>query len=112
MGERNGALAELVAEAGCSQAGLARRINGLGTETGLRLTYDYTAVNRWINRGERPRPPVPDLLARALSERLGRRVEPYEFGMADGESLIRRALDYPADVRATLDVIHELGVQG
>jgi hypothetical protein len=83
----NDTLAALIREAddrsGCSWAGLARRINDLGAAEGLPLRYDYTAVGRWIKRGEQPKPPIPSLIARALGEKLGRRVEPGEFGMHD-----------------------------
>src|SRR6266540_520999 len=101
MGQQNDALAALIAEAdaaaGCSWAGLARRINTLGAEQGLKLRYDYTAVNRWIKRGERPRPPIPNLIVQALSEKLGRRVTPGQFDMPDAETL------------GTLETIAELG---
>lgn len=70
MGEPNDALADLIIESGLSWAGLVRRVNDLGRHEGLALRYDYTAVNRWAKRGERPRPPVPSLIARVLSERL------------------------------------------
>lgn len=46
--ERNEALAALIDEARLSLAGLARRINELALGEGLELTYDYTAVYRWI----------------------------------------------------------------
>src|SRR5215213_7099469 len=113
MGQRNEELAALIAEAaaraGCSWAGLARRINDLGAEQGFTLRYDYTSVNRWIKRGERPRPPVPSLIAQALSEKLGRTVTPSEFDMPDSESLAARSLDYLADPAMTLETIAELG---
>ncbi len=54
VSEPNDALAALIAEARLSWAGLARRINDLGANEGLALRYDYTAVNRWVKRGERP----------------------------------------------------------
>jgi hypothetical protein len=113
MAERNEALAALIVEAdavsGCSWAGLARRVNALGALQGLKLRYDYTAVNRWIKRGEQPRPPVPTLIADALSERLGRRVTPGEFDMPDAQSLDIRSLAYPADAAATVETIADLG---
>ncbi len=113
MGEPNEYLAALIVEADertrCSWAGLARRINDLGAEQGLALRYDYTAVHRWVKRGEKPRAPVPTLLARALSEKLGRRVSPTDFGMPDDESLAVRALDYSANPSTTVDTIMELG---
>jgi hypothetical protein len=77
MAQPNDALAVLIEEAGFSFAGLARRVNQLGKVNGLDLMYDYTAVHRWVVRGQRPRKPgVPKLIAQALSERRGRRVIP------------------------------------
>ncbi|WP_018681316.1 hypothetical protein [Actinokineospora enzanensis] len=113
MSEPNKALADLIAEAAerarCSWAGLARRVNDLGADLGLALRYDYTAVHRWVKRGEKPRPPVPALLARALSEKLGRTVRPAEFGMSDEESLAARSLGYQASPAGTVETIVELG---
>ncbi|MGH4025186.1 MAG: hypothetical protein ACRDRV_11470 [Pseudonocardiaceae bacterium] len=113
MVEPNESLAALIVEADergrCSWAGLARRINDLGAEQGLALRYDYTAVHRWVKRGEKPRPPVPSLLAQALSEKLGRRVSPIDFGMSNDESLAARSLDYSANLSTTIDTIVELG---
>jgi hypothetical protein len=113
MNGPNDALAALIAEAdaaaGCSWAGLARRINRLGAEQGVRLRYDYTAVNRWVKRGERPRPPVPSLIAQALSEKLGRTVLPADFDMPDDESLAARGLSYLSDPRTTMETVAELG---
>ena len=96
-------------EARLSWAGLVRRINDLGANEGLALRYDYTAVNRWVKRGERPRQPVPRLLARALSERSGRRINPSDFGMTDEETLAERALRYGGSPRSTVDTIMDLG---
>jgi hypothetical protein len=110
MIERNEALAELIAEARISEGGLARRVNELGlTQEGIRLTYDYSAVYRWARKGQRPEPPVPALIAQALSERLGRKVKPSDFGMTDEVSLSTRALTYTSDVTATVETILDLG---
>lgn len=109
MTKRNEALAELVVEAGYSEGGLARRVNELGLAEGLRLTYDYSAVYRWVRKGQRPEPPVPQLIAQALSERLGRQIRPSDFGMTDTASLAARALTYSSDVAGTIDTILELG---
>ncbi|HEX5741863.1 MAG TPA: hypothetical protein VFY17_09975 [Pilimelia sp.] len=109
MPEPNHALAELTAEAGFSWAGLARRVNSLGADEGMALRYDYTAVNRWVKRGERPRPPVPALIARALSERLGRRVDAGDFGMVETRSLAARGLTYPDSADGAIKTIIDLG---
>jgi hypothetical protein len=79
----NDALAALIAESGMSAAGLARRVNDLGKAQ--RLAYDYTAVYRWIRKGERPRGTVPALIALALSEALGRQVTAVDIGMATAD---------------------------
>ena len=44
--QRNLRLDELISEAGVSYAGLARRVNKLGLDHGLRLRYDKTSVPR------------------------------------------------------------------
>jgi hypothetical protein len=110
MSQPNNALAALIEEAGLTFAGLARRVNDLGRDEVRGLTYDYTAVYRWVNKGERPRTPgVPYLIARALSERLGRKILPSDFGMSDETTLVSRALSYPLDVADTVETIVELG---
>lgn len=113
MGKPNDALAALIVEADqrsrCSWAGVARRINDLGAEQGFAFRYDYTAIHRWVKRGETPRSPVPALLAQVLSEKLGRRVTPAEFGMADEPSLASRALQYSPSPSAAIDTVLELG---
>jgi hypothetical protein len=109
MNEPNDALASLVKAAGFSWAGLARRVNDLGANEGLPLRYDYTAVNRWIKRGEKPRSPVPTLVAQALTERVGRRITPSDFGMVEEETLAARGLRYSDSPHATVDTIIDLG---
>jgi hypothetical protein len=110
MSQPNGALAALIDEAQFSFAGLAKRVNELGLAEGLDLRYDYTAVHRWVKKGERPRTPgVPTMIAKALSERVCRKILPSDFGMTDAESLASRSLAYPSDVTATVETIVELG---
>ncbi|GGK43176.1 hypothetical protein GCM10010124_40030 [Pilimelia terevasa] len=75
----------------------------------LALRYDYTAVNRWVKRGERARQPVPALIARALSERLGRRVGPGDFGMVEAQTLAARGLQYPDTAGDAISTIIDLG---
>lgn len=111
----NAWLGELLAEAGWSGAELARAVNALGTLHGLALRYDRTAVAHWLS-GTRPRRPVPELIAAALTERCGRLVTVAEAGLgagstgpgvrpgpgeaqavAGGEGLLRLALQARAD---------------
>ncbi|MFE4264295.1 hypothetical protein [Streptomyces sp. NPDC056883] len=76
----NAWLGDLLAEAGWSGAELARAVNALGTLHGLALRYDRTAVAHWLS-GTRPRRPVPELIAAALTERCGRLVTVAEAGL-------------------------------
>lgn len=76
----NKALRHLLAEAGWSGAQLARQVNALGAERGTPLHYDRTTVAHWL-AGSRPRPPVPALVAEALSRRLGRPVLLQDTGL-------------------------------
>src|ERR1044072_4800856 len=69
----NRQLAALIAEAGFSNAGLARRVDQLGVEHGLDLRYDKTSVTRWL-RGQQPRGTTPALIAEVFTRRLGRRL--------------------------------------
>lgn len=82
----NERLQALIQEAGCSNAGLARRVNMCGVEYGLDLRYDKTSVARWL-RGQQPRGRAPSIIAEALGRKLGRTVTIDEIGMADGKSL-------------------------
>ncbi|MEV6946758.1 hypothetical protein AB0N07_33285 [Streptomyces sp. NPDC051172] len=78
----NQALRLLLSEAGWSGAQLARQVNSLGAERGTPLHYDRTTVAHWL-AGSRPRPPVPALVAEALSRRLGRPVLLQDAGLLD-----------------------------
>src|SRR2546430_2707751 len=76
----NQALRRLLDQAGWSGARLAREVNSLGAEQGTALHYDRTSVAHWL-AGSRPRPPVPSLVAEALSRRLGSPVRPQDTGL-------------------------------
>ncbi|MFJ3926203.1 transcriptional regulator [Streptomyces sp. NPDC090022] len=82
----NERLQALIQEAGCSNAGLARRVNVTGAEHGLDLRYDKTSVARWL-RGQQPRGRAPGIIAEALGRKLGRTVTIDEIGMANGKNL-------------------------
>ncbi|MCF6470186.1 hypothetical protein FAF44_17540 [Nonomuraea sp. MG754425] len=79
--EPNRLLQQLIAEAGFSHKGLARRLNDLGAARGTPgLKYDHSSVLRWIG-GQRPRDPVPCLLTEIFALRLGRPVSSEDLGM-------------------------------
>ncbi|WP_165984384.1 hypothetical protein [Streptomyces sp. YIM 98790] len=75
----NDRLRSLLKEADWTQEALARAVNTLGAEIGCPLRYDRTAVAHWLS-GTRPRHPVPQLAAEALSRRIGRPVTPEAAG--------------------------------
>ncbi|SFD66574.1 hypothetical protein [Streptomyces aidingensis] len=75
----NDRLRTLLKEADWTQEALARAVNTLGAEIGCPLRYDRTAVAHWLS-GTRPRHPVPQLAAEALSRRIGRPVTPEAAG--------------------------------
>ncbi|MFE6337682.1 tetratricopeptide repeat protein [Streptomyces sp. NPDC057798] len=77
----NERLRAVMDEAGCSNTGLARRVNVCGAEHGLDLRYDKTSVARWL-RGQQPRGRVPAVIAEALERKLGRPVSVDDIGMA------------------------------
>lgn len=76
----NHRLAALLLESNCSPDELARAVNALGPARKLALRYDRTTVAHWLT-GSRPRPPVPDLVAEALSRRCDRPVTAQETGL-------------------------------
>jgi hypothetical protein len=82
----NERLLSLIREAGCSNAGLARRVNICAAERGLDFRYDKTSVARWI-RGQQPRGRAPDVIAEALGRKLGRPVTVDEIGMGSSRQL-------------------------
>lgn len=78
----NHLLATLLTEADWSAGELARAVNGLGTAQSLPLRYDRTSVAHWLS-GSRPRSPVPELVAAALSRRINRTVVAQDTGLTE-----------------------------
>lgn len=78
----NRALRALLTESGWSGARLALEVNSLGAAQGFTLTYDRTTVSHWLS-GTQPRPPAAQLVAQALSTRLGRRLRATDTGLAE-----------------------------
>jgi hypothetical protein len=70
-----------LAEAGWTGQQLATAVNAAGSEIGITLSYDRTAVAHWLS-GTRPRAPAPGLLAEVFSRRLERPVNPADLGLA------------------------------
>ncbi|GAA3020531.1 XRE family transcriptional regulator [Kitasatospora albolonga] len=73
-------LRELLLESRWTGAQLARAVNRIGAESGLRgVAYQRASVHQWLT-GTQPRRPVAHLVCAALTERLGRPVGPAEAG--------------------------------
>ncbi len=76
------------------------RLSGQGRD---RLRLDPTAGYSWVRRGYRPRPPIPDVAAAVLSERLGYTVTAGQ--MWPGRQDPR---DLPQDAASGLDAVARL----
>lgn len=69
---------------GLSKTALAKAITTLAIQRGHhQVRPDASRVRRWIEDGERPRNPVPVLLAQVLSERVGYPLTAEDLGLGD-----------------------------
>ncbi|MGW0615171.1 regulator [Streptomyces sp. NPDC002788] len=102
----NRQLAALIAEAGFSNAGLARRVDQLGVEHGLDLRYDKTSVTRWL-RGQQPRGTTPALIAEVFTRRLGRRLTAQDLGL-DACAPVYAGLEFAATPEEAVDIVSGL----
>jgi tetratricopeptide (TPR) repeat protein len=94
----NPRLSAALAESGWTGQQLADAVNAVAAEAGLDFCYGRSSVCHWQN-GIRPRPPVPTLIAEALSRRLGRTLTPHDLGF-DGSAPSRpQADEVPAELR-------------
>jgi len=85
----NYALALALAEAKWTNSETARRINHRAQQQGHSgVAVDKSRVGRWIRHGERPRPPVPQLLAELLTEELSRLHTPESLGIAPSRRVL------------------------
>ncbi|WP_461005739.1 MFS transporter [Streptomyces capparidis] len=94
----NEKLGAMLALAGISNAGLARRVNDLGAQRGLTLRYDKTSVARWVTKGMIPQGAAPHLIAAAIGAKLGRPVPLHEIGLADADPAPEVGLEFPRGV--------------
>ncbi|WP_156724843.1 DNA-binding protein NsdB [Streptomyces apocyni] len=80
--EPNTRLQDLFGLAGWSKGELARLVNRQAAAMGHpQLATDTSRVRRWIDTGEIPRDPVPQVLAALFTERLGRVVTIEDLGL-------------------------------
>ncbi|MFF3159251.1 Tat pathway signal protein [Streptomyces sp. NPDC057910] len=87
-------LALWTAASGLSHGEIARRIAVAGKARGHRqIAPDATRIRRWID-GEKPRPPVPALLADVLSEAAGQPLTPGDLGLT-GTGVVLDSIQLP-----------------
>ncbi|WP_370094659.1 regulator [Streptacidiphilus sp. MAP12-20] len=99
----NQRLSTLIEEAGFSHAGLARRVDQLGSEHGLDLRYDKTSVTRWL-RGQQPRGATPALIAEVFTRRLGRRLTAQDLGL-DACAPVYAGLEFAESPAEAVDIV-------
>ncbi|MGW6913696.1 transcriptional regulator [Kitasatospora sp. NPDC054939] len=106
--EPNARLSEWLDRAGLSNGELARRVKAAAHDAGHpHVLPDATAVRRW-RAGNRPRRPIPGIIADVVSAKLGYRVTSYELGL--GESPAEdRSLLYSRDFAVTVETVSDLG---
>ncbi|MGH3915670.1 MAG: hypothetical protein ACRDTC_20020 [Pseudonocardiaceae bacterium] len=109
--QQNHLLAAMMAKAGVSNKGLARRVRMLSAGDGGELVHpDHVAVRRWLDGVIRqPQPRTCRLIARALSEQLGRPVALADIGYGhlvttDSDT----AISYPVGVSDSINVLCSL----
>lgn len=116
MAEGEVPLANLLRLAEWSPRQLVTAINSrLSVQGRDRLRLDPTAGYSWVRRGFRPRPPIPDIAAAVLTERLGYTVTVAQLwpGRQEPRGHVRTAtgeLDGLADVDGLLGELSRLAV--
>ena len=111
--QRNHLLAAVMAQAGMSNKGLARRIRVLSAADGGDLVRaDHVAVRRWLDGAIRqPHPRTCRLIARALSEALSRPVALVDIGYGHLAADSDAGISYPVEVSDSISAL-ELLVDG
>lgn len=106
--DTNHLFAAVFAETGFSALGLAKRINDLARQTGVKASAtDHTSVNRWLG-GQRPRPHTLKLLCAVFSQALGRPITEADLGYAPASADQDSGLVYHQDLAAAVTASTEL----
>jgi hypothetical protein len=102
-------LGEWLTRSGWSRGELARQVCALANEWGEpHIRPNTSSIRRWIDEGERPRSPVPAILADLFSARFGYRVTTYDLGLGDA-STVDRGLTYHPSFSETVEAVTDLG---
>ncbi|MEU3460433.1 sporulation protein [Streptomyces sp. NPDC006733] len=109
--EPNRRLANLMAEAGASNKGLAKRVREVAQRRGAHVGTTHVVVQRWLNGGG-IQPQTVLFLADALSEKLHRRIAPTDLGFHLAPTGAPPAVDgYPESLPAALNALDDLTQQ-
>ncbi|KUM71572.1 transcriptional regulator [Streptomyces sp. NPDC047880] len=91
-----------------SRGELARRVKSKAIQWKQpQISPDVTRVRCWL-QGEKPRAPLPDIIAAVFSDHFGFRVTTYDLGFGDTGSA-DAALMYNSSYAATVEVVADLG---
>jgi hypothetical protein len=82
MADRNARLAALMQEGDFSHKSLARAVVAAAARSGEVITCDHTYVSRWL-KGAIPRGNMPQFIADAIGQKVGRRLTLDDIGMGD-----------------------------
>jgi hypothetical protein len=108
MKSPNADLARWLDRSGMSHKELASRVKAAAQVGGQpHVTPDATAVRRWL-AGDRPRPPVPEILADVFSACFGYRVTTYNLGLGDSGAA-ERSLAFNSSFAVTVEAVADLG---
>lgn len=106
--EPNVLLTHFMQRATLSNAHLAREVTRRAGAAGFRhVNPDESRVRRWRG-GEKPRPPVPELITQVLSARLGLPLTPEDLGLTGSQQPASHGPDMPWHPTATISVIARL----
>lgn len=84
---------------GMSKNALARAVTKRAAERGHpQVRPDGSRVRRWVDNGERPRAPVPDLIAEILSECTGYRLSAADLGLSPTSAVDEARYRGPAEI--------------
>ncbi|MFD0583085.1 hypothetical protein [Dactylosporangium darangshiense] len=110
MSDTPAALADLLRLAEWGPRQLVNAINArLSSQGRERLRLDPTAGYSWVRRGFRPRPPIPDVAAAVLTDRLGFTVTVEQLWPSHGPAQSRRSAATGLDSVSHLDdLVREL----
>ncbi|MFE0762634.1 transcriptional regulator [Streptomyces smyrnaeus] len=104
----NAKLEQWLERSGMSRGELARRVKSKAKQWNQpHISPGTTRVRFWL-QGERPRAPLPEIIAAVFSDHFGFRVTTYDLGLGEGAGA-DAALVYNSSYATTVDVVADLG---